>query len=368
MVIYMQRLKKADISIIVVTLILILFGLFMVYSASNVVATYKYNDSYYFLKRQFIFSILGIIVMFIFMKININKIINSSNILFIISLVLLVLVLIPGIGVVRGGARSWIGFGSFSVQPAEIVKVSLILFLSVVLTKINNKLNKFKYTMLCFGIILGIFLLIMLQPDFGTGLVITLSSVLVLFCAGLSFKYFIFLGILSFFGIFFLIASAPYRLERIFAFLDPWKDPLGSGFQAIQSLFSIAPSGIFGLGYNQSMQKHFFLPEPQNDFIFAIVCEELGLIGGIILIATFAFLIIKLFHLSLKLEDNKYKLIIIGIASSLFVQVFINLGVVIGILPVTGITLPIISYGGSSLVFTLMMIGLALNISRYRED
>lgn len=364
----MQRLKKADISIIVVTLILILFGLFMVYSASNVVATYKYNDSYYFLKRQLIFSILGIIVMFIFMKININKIINSSNILFIISLVLLVLVLIPGIGVVRGGARSWIGFGSFSVQPAEIVKVSLILFLSVVLTKINNKLNKFKYTMLCFGIILGIFLLIMLQPDFGTGLVITLSSVLVLFCAGLSFKYFIFLGILSFFGIFFLIASAPYRLERIFAFLDPWKDPLGSGFQAIQSLFSIAPSGIFGLGYNQSMQKHFFLPEPQNDFIFAIVCEELGLIGGIILIATFAFLIIKLFHLSLKLEDNKYKLIIIGIASSLFVQVFINLGVVIGILPVTGITLPIISYGGSSLVFTLMMIGLALNISRYRED
>lgn len=364
----MQRLKKADISIIVVTLILILFGLFMVYSASNVVATYKYNDSYYFLKRQLIFSILGIIVMFIFMKININKIIKSSNILFIVSLVLLVLVLIPGIGVVRGGARSWIGFGSFSVQPAEIVKVSLILFLSVVLTKINNKLNKFKYTMLCFGIILGIFLLIMLQPDFGTGLVITLSSVLVLFCAGLSFKYFIFLGILSFFGIFFLIASAPYRLERIFAFLDPWKDPLGSGFQAIQSLFSIAPSGIFGLGYNQSMQKHFFLPEPQNDFIFAIVCEELGLIGGIILIATFVFLIIKLFHLSLKLEDNKYKLIIIGIASSLFVQVFINLGVVIGILPVTGITLPIISYGGSSLVFTLMMIGLALNISRYRED
>lgn len=364
----MQQHKKVDRSLIVVTLILIVFGLLMVFSASNVVATYKYNDAYYFLKRQLIFSVIGIAVMFFFIKVNINKIFKITNILFIISIALLILVLIPGIGVVRGGARSWIGFGSFSIQPTEIVKVTEILFFATLLTKINSNLNKVKYTFLCFGIIVGIFLLVMLQPDFGTGLVITLSSILVLFCAGLSFKYFIFLGILGFFGIVLLIASAPYRLERIFAFLDPWKDPLGSGFQAIQSLFSIAPSGLFGLGYNQSMQKHFFLPEPQNDFIFAIVCEELGLIGGVLLIIAFAYIIIKLFIISTKLEDNRLKLSIIGVASSIFVQVFINLGVVIGILPVTGITLPIISYGGSSLVFTLMMIGLAINISRYRED
>lgn len=364
----MQQHKKVDRSLIVVTLILIVFGLLMVFSASNVVATYKYNDAYYFFKRQLIFSIIGIAVMFFFIKVNINKIFKITNILFIISIALLILVLIPGIGVVRGGARSWIGFGSFSIQPTEIVKVTEILFFATLLTKINSNLNKVKYTFLCFGIIVCIFLLVMLQPDFGTGLVITLSSILVLFCAGLSFKYFIFLGILGFFGIVLLIASAPYRLERIFAFLDPWKDPLGSGFQAIQSLFSIAPSGLFGLGYNQSMQKHFFLPEPQNDFIFAIVCEELGLIGGVLLIVAFAYIIIKLFIISTKLEDNRLKLSIIGVASSIFVQVFINLGVVIGILPVTGITLPIISYGGSSLVFTLMMIGLAINISRYRED
>lgn len=364
----MQQLKKPDISLIIITIFLMIFGLLMVFSASSVVASYKYNDAFYFFKRQLIFSIVGIIAMFVVSKIDINKIFKKTIFFFIISICLLILVLIPGIGVVRGGARSWIGFGSFSIQPAEIIKLTSILFLSSIITKIDKRLNKFKYALLCLGIIVGIFLLIMLQPDFGTGLVIILSSIMILFCSGLSLKYFIVIGLGGIMGICFLIASAPYRLERIFAFLDPWKDPLGSGFQAIQSLFSIAPSGIFGLGYNQSMQKHFFLPEPQNDFIFAIVCEELGLIGGIILISCFAFLIIKLFILSTKIEENKYKLTIVGVASSLFVQVFINLGVVIGILPVTGITLPIISYGGSSLVFTLIMIGIAINISRYREE
>ena len=364
----MQQLKKPDISLIIITIFLMIFGLLMVFSASSVVASYKYNDAFYFFKRQLIFSIVGIIAMFVVSKIDINKIFKKTILFFILSICLLILVLIPGIGVVRGGARSWIGFGSFSIQPAEIIKLTSILFLSSIITKIDKRLNKFKYASLCLGIVVGIFLLIMLQPDFGTGLVIILSSIMILFCSGLSLKYFIVIGLGGIMGICFLIASAPYRLERIFAFLDPWKDPLGSGFQAIQSLFSIAPSGIFGLGYNQSMQKHFFLPEPQNDFIFAIVCEELGLIGGIILISCFAFLIIKLFILSTKIEENKYKLTIVGVASSLFVQVFINLGVVIGILPVTGITLPIISYGGSSLVFTLIMIGIAINISRYREE
>jgi cell division protein FtsW len=306
--------------------------------------------------------------MIIISKINIDKIFKKVHIIFFISLALLILVLIPGIGVVRGGARSWIGFGSFSIQPAEIVKLTLIIFLSVILTKIDFRLNKLMYVLIVLGIIIGVFFLIMLQPDFGTGLVIVLSSIIVLFCSGLSYKYFIILGAIGIIGIAYLIISAPYRLERIFAFLNPWNDPLGSGFQAIQSLFSIAPSGIFGLGYNNSMQKHFFLPEPQNDFIFAIICEELGLIGGLVLIASFAFLIIRLIILSTKLENKTYKLTIIGIASSIFVQVFINLGVVIGIMPVTGITLPIISYGGSSLIFTLIMIGLAINISRFRED
>lgn len=360
--------KKIDKSILIVSLILVLFGLIMVYSASNVVALYKYNDSYYFLKRQLIFAIIGIIIMFIVININIEKIIKFTTPLFVTSIVLLILVLIPGIGLVRGGARSWIGIGSFSIQPAEVVKVTLILFLSKVITNLDNRLNKLKFFSLVLLIIIAVFGIIMLQPDFGTGLVILLSSVLVIFSCGASLIYFFIIGGVGVLGLVALIMAAPYRLERIFAFLDPWSDPLGSGFQAIQSLFSIAPSGIFGLGFNNSMQKHFFLPEPQNDFIFAIICEELGLIGGLILIVAFLYIIARILVLSTKVKNNNYKIILIGVSTSIFVQVFINLGVVIGLLPVTGITLPIISYGGSSLIFTLIMIGLTINISQYREE
>lgn len=360
--------KLVDKSLIFVTIGLVIFGLIMVYSASNVVAMYKYNDSLYFFKRQLLFSIIGLILMFIVIKINVDWFYKYYLIIFIVSSILLILVLIPGIGVVRGGARSWIGFGSFSIQPAEIIKLTIIIFLSSILSKNKSNINKFKNVLLYLTCIILTFFLIMLQPDFGTGLVFVLSSLLVLFASGISIKYFLILGIIGIIGVVFLIASAPYRIERIFAFLNPWNDPLGSGFQAIQSLFAIAPSGIFGLGFNNSMQKHFFLPEPQNDFIFAIVCEEFGLIGGLILIGAFLYIIIRLLVISTKVDDNRYKLTLVGVASLLFVQVFINIGVVIGLLPVTGITLPIISYGGSSLIFTLIMIGIAINISRYKEE
>jgi len=194
------------------------------------------------------------------------------------------------------------------------------------------------------------------------------SCILLLFNAGAPLKYFLILLGLGIIGIVALIASAPYRLERIFAFLDPWSDPLGSGFQSIQSLFAIAPSGLFGLGYNNSMQKHFFLPEPQNDFIFAIICEEFGLIGGLIVIGVFLYIIIEAVKISLHVDNNYLKFLSLGIGLSLFTQVFINIGVVIGLLPVTGITLPILSYGGSSLVLTLMFLGLIINISQYTEE
>lgn len=217
-------------------------------------------------------------------------------------------------------------------------------------------------------LIVSAFGLIMLQPDFGTGLVLVVSCILLLFNAGAPLKYFLILLGLGIIGIVALIASAPYRLERIFAFLDPWSDPLGSGFQSIQSLFAIAPSGLFGLGYNNSMQKHFFLPEPQNDFIFAIICEEFGLIGGLLVIGVFLYIVIEAVKISLHVDNKYLKFLSLGIGLSLFTQVFINIGVVIGLLPVTGITLPILSYGGSSLVLTLMFLGLIINISQYTEE
>ena len=340
----------------------------MVYSASNIVALYKYDDAYYYIKRQLIFAGIGISLMILIINIDIYKLYKYSSIIFLISLVCLILVLIPGIGMVRGGARSWIGIGSMSFQPSELSKVSLIIFLGKYFCKYEKDLLKFKNFFLILIIIGVVFGLIMLQPDFGTGLVIVLSSFLLLFITGAPFKFFLILIIIGIIGVVVLVISAPYRMERIFSFLDPWSDPLGSGFQAIQSMYALAPSGLFGLGFNKSIQKHFFLPEPQNDFIFAIVAEELGLFGAFILLGLFLVLIIRIIKIASYVDNLFYKYLSYGIGFIFFVQVFINIGVVIGLLPVTGITLPIISYGGTSLMISLMMIGIVLNISKYRGE
>ncbi len=361
-------MHKINYKLLSIVIIFVIFGLFMVYSASNVVAMYRFNDKAYFLKRQLIFTIIGIIIMFFIINMNLNLLYKATNYIYIFGLILLVLVLIPGIGVIRGGARSWIGFGSFSIQPSEFMKLASIMMLSKYLSK-NYKKLKAVSECLKLLVLIGIsFGLIMLQPDFGTGLVLILSCILLLFNAGVPYKYFIILGILGLIGIIVLVVSAPYRLTRIFAFLDPWSDPLGSGFQSIQSLFAIAPSGLFGRGFNNSMQKHFFLPEPQNDFIFAIICEEFGLIGGLIVVGLFLYIIITGIKTSLTVDNLYLKFLSLGISLMFFVQVFINIGVVIGLLPVTGITLPILSYGGSSLVLTLISIGILINITRYTEE
>jgi len=362
-----MKQQKIDYPLFISFLILVVIGLFMVFSASNVVAVYKYNDAFYYLKRQLIFAITGLFVMIGFMSFNIEKLFKYTTLIFFVSIISLILVLIPGIGVVRGGARSWIGFGSVSFQPAEFSKLASILLLAKFLSRTEEPLNFLSF----FGVIfinLILFGLIMLQPDFGTGIVLLVSVILLLFLGKSPLKYFIMILVVGIFGISALIISAPYRMERIFAFLDPWSDPLGSGFQAIQSLYAISPSGLFGLGYNNSMQKHFFLPEPQNDFIFAIICEELGLIGGLFVLSLFAFLIYRIIRIGQKTENMYFRYVCFGIGLTIFTQVFINIGVVIGLLPVTGITLPIISYGGTSLLLSMILIAIVLNISRYQED
>ncbi len=359
---------KVDLTLLIVTILLVLFGLIMVYSASSVVAMYKYNDEYYFIKRQLIFAVISIVLMIFIVNINLQKIYKATTLIFIISIVFLILVLIPGIGLVRGGARSWIGIGSVSFQPSEFMKLSITLLLAKYLSKYDSDLIKFKNFIFIIILIGAVFALIMLQPDFGTGLVIVLGSFLLLFTTGAPFRYFVLLIGIGVIGIAFLIISAPYRLTRIFAFLDPWSDPLGSGFQAIQSLYALAPSGLFGLGFGNSIQKHFFLPEPQNDFIFAIVAEELGLIGASILLLLFFILIFRTFKIARSISNPYYKYLAYGIGEVFLVQVFINIGVVIGLLPVTGITLPIISYGGTSLMMSLSLVAVVLNISKNREE
>ncbi len=345
-------------------IILSFFGLIMVYSASNVVALEKYHDSLYFFKRQALFLGFSFIIMILIIKINISKLEKYVTVIFFFCLILLLIVLIPGIGVVRGGARSWINIFGFSIQPSEFMKIGLTLLYAKYLKDNYAELKSFKKFIMIFSIAIIIFLIIMLQPDFGTALVIVLSALILIFITGVPIKYYaIILGI-GLLGIIVLIISAPYRIERIMAFINPWSDPLGSGFQGIQSLFAITPGGLLGHGFNNSIQKHFFLPEPQNDFIFAIILEELGLIGGIIVLFLYFLIIYRGIKISIGSNNNFLKFTGLGIVISLATQVIINVSVVIGLLPVTGITLPLFSYGGSSLLLTITSLSIILSISK----
>lgn len=371
-----MQIRKIDYKLLIYTIIIAVFGLLMIYSASNVIGLKEYNDSFYYFKKQLIFFVIGIALMLLMIKIDLKYLYKYSIHIFLFCMLLLIIVLIPGIGKESGGARSWIMIGIYQFQPSEFMKIGIILIISKVLSsKVQIKFEA-KTFLLCLSITVLVFGLIMLQPDFGTGLVIMISVLVLLFISGIHIKYFICLGALGILAFTFLIISAPYRLERIMAYLNPWEDPLGSGFQAIQSLFATIPGGLFGHGFNNSIQKHFFLPEPQNDFIFAIVIEEFGLIGGTILIFTYFLIINRSFNIAININDYFleekrdvmfYKYLCFGIILSLSFQVIINMMVVVGLLPVTGITLPFLSYGGSSLVTSFMGIGIILNVSKYRN-
>ena len=360
-------MKKLSLPLLISVIVISLFGLIMIYSASNIWAEYKFNDPFKYVKNQGLFLIIGIIVMIIVSKIDYKIYMEKSNLILFGCLILLILVLIPGIGTVRNGSRSWFGIGSFGIQPSEFAKLGMIIFTSKYLTNNDKAIKNIKGILPILILTLLMFGLIMLQPDFGTGLVILLSCFCFLFLSGANYKIFIIIGIIGILGIGVLIVSAPYRFERILAYLDPWSDPLGSGFQGIQSLFAITPGGLFGHGFNNSIQKHFFLPEPQNDFIFAIIIEEFGLIGGIIVILLYFMIIYRCFKISKNIDNNFCKFLLLGLSLTLAIQVFINMGVVIGLLPVTGITLPLFSYGGSSLLINYISFGFILNSSKYRN-
>lgn len=293
---------------------------------------------------------------------------EKANKILIGSLILLVLVIIPGIGTVRNGSRSWFGIGSFGIQPSEFAKLALIIFTSKYLTKNEKNLKYIKKGVLpILGTVILVFGLIMLQPDFGTGMIILVSIIGLLFVSGVNFKFFIRLGLLGLVGIIVLIAIAPYRLERILSFLNPWSDPLGSGFQIIQSLYAIGPGGLFGQGFMNSRQKHFYLPEPQTDFIFSIISEEFGFLGILIVATLFMIIIFRGFKIAQNSENKFAKYLAFGITFGLAFQAILNLMVVVGLIPVTGVTLPFLSYGGSSLLITLVSMGVLLNISRYQK-
>ena len=354
-------LKNKRLMLFIVMSFLITIGLIMIFSSSYIWAGYKFNDNLKYVKQQAIFIFIGYIILNIILKLKEDFFYNNSKTILIISFILLILVLIPGIGTIRNGSRSWFGIGPFGIQPSEAMKLAIIIFISKCLSMNKKSFKDILFPLLIMGCA---FFLIMLQPDFGTGFILVVSSIALLFVAGTNMKYFYIFGVTGIIGAVVLILIAPYRLDRITSFINPWSDPLGTGFQIIQSLYAIGPGGLLGFGFLNSRQKHFYLPEPQTDFIFSIICEEFGVLGALVVILLFASLAYLIIKLALEQENIFKKYIIFGLGFQIIFQSILNLSVVIGLIPVTGVTLPFISYGGSSLLVTMTSIGIILNLSK----
>lgn len=358
-------MKKMDKILLFTVVILAIFGIIMIYSASSVWALYKFKDSFHYLKYQAVFFLIGCFLMFLVSRVNYQIYYKYAGKILLICLILLVLVLIPGIGSIRNGSRSWFGIGPLGIQPSEAAKLGLIIFTSKYLTNSSNFLKSYKKGLFpILGITLLFFGLIMLQPDLGTGVILVMAIISLLFIAGVSMKFFIAGGIVGIIGIVVLIIIAPYRMDRITSFINPWSDELGTGFQIIQSLYAIGPGGLLGTGFLNSIQKHFYLPEPQTDFIFSIIAEEFGVAGAFIVVGLFGIILYRGIKIALNCKDKFGKYLAFGMMFQMIFQAVMNLMVVIGLIPVTGVTLPFLSYGGSSLLVSMASIGIILNISR----
>lgn len=330
-------MKKIDYKLFIFILFLASFGVLMIYSASSIWAEYKFNDSFRFLKMQGIFLIIGTILMLTISKIDYKFYYNKANTILLICFILLILVLIPGIGTIRNGSRSWFGIGGLGVQPSEFMKLASIIFTSKYLSNNQKEIrNIVKGVFPILSITILAFLLIMLQPDLGTGAIILVSTIGLLFISGVNMNFFIKIGILGIIGLVGLIIAAPYRIKRIISFINPWADPLGSGFQSIQSLYAIGPGGLLGMGLFNSVQKHFYLPEPQTDFIFSIISEELGILGIIIVALLFILIFYRCIKISINCSDIFGKYLTFGITFQLAFQTILNLCVVVGLVPITG--------------------------------
>lgn len=359
--------KNIDFIMFVTVLILLFFGTIMVFSSS---APHAYNymkgDTYSLIKKQIIFASIGLIAMLIMMNYDYRKLAKISPVIFIISMLTLLLVIIPGVGSVFNGARRWIVIAGQSFQPTELAKISLILFVSHSLTRRRSLIKKFKEGLLPYLILTGFVAgLIMLEPHFSATLVIGFVITVLLFCAGAKLKHFFFLSAPVLLAGTLLVFSQEYRLKRLVAFMDPWSDPRGGGWQIVQSLYAIGSGGIFGRGLGKSLQKFLYIPEPYNDFIFSVLAEEFGFFGVVTVMILFCMFVWRGIKIAMNAPDLFGSLVAVGITSLVGIQVIINIAVVTSSMPVTGMPLPFFSYGGTSLVFLLLAVGILLNISRY---
>ena len=362
--IILQDKNNPDVFIIFSIVTLLMIGLVMILSASSVRSFNIYGDSFYFFKRQLFTASLGIISMLFTMKIDYHIYKKYSRLILLFTFILLAIVLIPGIGQLRGGSRRWLGFGPLGFQPSTVAKLGIVIYLSQYLSSKKDKMNNFFRGIVPVIIVLIItFALILLEPDLGTAVTIAMTSFILIFVAGAKISHLSFLSITGFAAILYFIYSSDYRRERFTAFLDPWGDPLDSGYHIIQSLLALGTGGIFGVGIGNSKQKYLYLPEPGTDFIFAVLGEELGFVGVFLVLSLYLLFLWRGIRTAYKAPDLFGTMLAIGLTTMIIIQVFINIGVVTATIPVTGITLPFISYGGSSVFIMLTGVGILLNIS-----
>ena len=345
---------------------LLLLGLIMILSASLVSSLAAYGSSFTFFKKQLLWALIGVAAFVVFSRLDYKRLRGWGYLLLGVVIVLLFAVLIPGLGTTVGGSSRWLRFGPLQVQPSEIAKIALILFAADVFSrKEERKLREFSHTALPMIPALGFLaLLIMAQPDMGTTMLLGLIGMGMLFVAGAPMRYMVGIGTVGAGVALFAALGESYRRARILSFLDPWADPLNTGYQTIQSLIAIGSGGLFGVGIGASRQKWMYVPNAHTDFIYAILGEELGLLGTLMVLGMFAFLAYLGIRIARAAPDRFGMLIATGITIWISGQALVNIGAVTAALPITGVPLPLVSFGGSSLVISLVGMGVLVNIAR----
>jgi cell division protein FtsW len=360
----LKRMEEYDLIILLMAVALTCFGVVMVYSSSSVMAGKKFHDSFYFFKRQGIYALLGFSVMAVAMCIDYEKWRRYAVPGLLFCLLLLVLVFIPGIGGTAKGASRWIRLPGINFQPSELAKIALIIYMAYSLDKRQEKVKFFAAGFLPYMVLLaGMLVLLLKQHDMGAALTLAAVAIVMLFAAGTRPRYILGMVVLALPFLYFLVMNVDYRRRRILAYLNPWDDPTDSGFQIIQSWIAFGNGGLFGQGLGEGKQKLFYLPEAHTDFILSVVAEELGLIGVLVIGAMFFVLVQRGMRVALYAQDGFGRYLAFGIVTLLGIETVVNMGVVTGLLPTKGLALPFISYGGSSLIVTLLAVGILLNVS-----
>jgi len=358
---YTPEYHRCDIFLLSVVLFLVFIGVVMVFSASAIVSHEKFDTSYLFLIKQLIWTVMGVFLMLVLAKVDYNKLQKFSRPLMVFSFSLLVLVLL----IESGEIKRWLKFGMMSFQPSEMAKFCLILYVADVLDRKGSKLQDFKKGLLPILIVTAMFLiLIYAEPDLGTAVVLGLVILAILFMGGARLSHLLSLVLLSLPLLYFAIFHVAYRRERILTFINPWADAQRIGYQIVQALLALGSGGFFGKGLGASRAKLFFLPEPYTDFIFSIIGEELGFLGASLIIFLFVIIVWRGLRIATRAPNQFGNLLAAGITFLITFQAVLNISIVTACLPTKGITLPFLSYGGSSLVFSLMGVGILLNISR----